>query len=507
VKAFLLQRTSDFDLERELPANAQTLTQDLELNTLWSAMAAGDPFLFEIARRALLVSLRDPDEIVFRQQVLTDCVENQPVVRDLYRLAGEALQAENSVWGGLFNSSPRSMLATSVEKMELLVGFLARLREMANQHAGTFRSPGFRRFFQMLAGELSDEYLELVGRRLKELKLGRGVLLSAQLAAGNKGTGYMLRRPREKSLLGRVLDRSGYSFTIPDRDENGFKALSELEDRGLNVASNAVAQSVDHVKSFFMMLRTEIGFYVSCLNLRDRLADNGEPVCLPEPKPAGRPALTAQGIYDVCLTLMVEPRVVGNDVRATGKLLVMITGANQGGKSTLLRILGLAQLMMQAGMFVPANLFSADVCAGVFTHYKREEDEAMTSGKLDEELHRMSEIATHIAPHCLLLCNESFASTNEREGSAIGRQVVQAMVDERVKVLLVTHMFDLAHGFYHQDLGVALFLRAPRASDGHRTFKRVEGEPLPTSFGEDSYHRVFGRPLRAHAPAIPEARQ
>jgi DNA mismatch repair ATPase MutS len=162
---------------------------------------------------------------------------------------------------------------------------------------------------------------------------------------------------------------------------------------------------------------------------------------------------------------------------------------------------------MQAGMFVPANSLSADVCAAVFTHYKREEDEAMTSGKLDEELHRMSEIATHIAPHCLLLCNESFASTNERERSAIGRQVVQAMVDERVKVLFVTPMFDLAHGFYRQGLSTALFLRAPRASDGHRTFKRVEGEPLPTSFGEDSYHRVFGRPLRAHAPAIPEARQ
>jgi len=504
VKALLMQRGSDFDLERELPANAQTLTQDLELNTLWSAMAAGDPFLYEIARRALLVSLRDPDEIVYRQQVLTDCVENQPVVRGIYRLAGEALQAERSVWGGLFNSSPRSLLATSVEKMELLVGFLARLREMADQHAGKFRSPGFRGFFQTLAGELSDEYLDLVGRQLKELKLSRGVLMSAQLTAGNKGTGYMLRRPREKSLLGRVLDRSGYSFTIPDRDENGFKALSELEDRGLNVASKAIAQSVDHVKSFFVMLRMEIGFYVSCLNLRDRLADKGEPVCVPEPRPAGELALSAQGIYDACLTLTVERRVVGNDVSAAGKLLLMITGANQGGKSTLLRSLGIAQLMMQAGMFVPANSFSADVCAAVFTHYKREEDEAMTSGKLDEELHRMSEIATHITPHCLVLCNESFASTNEREGSAIARQVVQAMVDERVKVLFVTHMFDLAHGFYRQGLGTALFLRAARACDGHRTFKLIEGEPLPTSYGEDSYQRVFGRPLHVQAPAVSE---
>jgi DNA mismatch repair ATPase MutS len=84
-------------------------------------------------------------------------------------------------------------------------------------------------------------------------------------------------------------------------------------------------------------------------------------------------------------------------VNADGKSLVMITGVNQGGKSTLLRGLGLAHLMMQAGMFVGARSFRAGVCNGVFTHYKREEDTAMEGGKLDEELRRMSEIAGQIA--------------------------------------------------------------------------------------------------------------
>jgi hypothetical protein len=510
MKAFLMHRAADFDLEGELPANAATLTQDLELHTLWDAMAAGDPFLFEVARRALLLGLLDPEEIIYRQAVLSDCLENESTeskARELYALAGEALAAEKSVWGGLLSDSPRSMLGTSVQKMELLVGFLRRLREMVGEHADKFRSPGFTRFFEMLAGELSDDYFELVERELRELKFRGGALMSAQLTAGNRSTGYMLRRPREQSRLGRVLDRSGYSFTIPDRDENGFRALSELEDKGLNIASNALAQSVDHVKSFFEMLRAEIGFYVSCLNLHGRLAKKDEPVSLPEPLPSGERTLSAQGVYDVCLTLTIEPRVVGNDVSANGKRLVMITGANQGGKSTLLRGLGLAQLMMQAGMFVPSQSFSAEVCDGVFTHYKREEDAAMASGKLDEELSRMSKIASQIRPHSMLLCNESFASTNEREGSEIARQVIHAMVDEEVKVLFVTHMFDLAHGLYDEQLDSALFLRAQRGSDGQRSFKLAEGEPLPTSYGEDSYQRVFGKPLRPRARALPEAKR
>ena len=153
--------------------------------------------------------------------------------------------------------------------------------------------------------------------------------------------------------------------------------------------------------------------------------------------------------------------------------------------------------MTQCGMFVGAESLRVNVCDGVFTHYKREEDETMESGKLDEELARMSEIADHITADCMLLCNESFAATNEREGSQIARQVVSALLDEGVKVLFVTHMFDLADGFHRQELDTALFLRAERGSDGARPFKLSEGEPLPTSYGEDSYRKIFGASVEA----------
>ena len=126
----------------------------------------------------------------------------------------------------------------------------------------------------------------------------------------------------------------------------------------------------------------------------------------------------------------------------TGKSLVVITGANQGGKSTFLRAVGLAQLMLQAGMFVGAETFAADARDGIFTHYKREEDSAMDHGKLDEELDRMSTIAGWLLPGSLLLSNESFASTNEREGSEIARQVLAALTESGVKVVFVTHLFD-----------------------------------------------------------------
>jgi hypothetical protein len=73
-----------------------------------------------------------------------------------------------------------------------------------------------------------------------------------------------------------------------------------------------------------------------------------------------------------------------------------------------------------------------------------------------------------------------------------------------VRALCVTHMYELAHGFFEANQGNMLFLRAERDADGVRTFKLAEGEPLPTSFGEDLYNRVFS--VDTNGPRIDEAK-
>jgi len=501
VKAFLMHPGQDFDLEGELPPGAADLIGDLELGTLLGAMAAGDEFLYDVAHKAVLGSLTEPSAIVYRQHVLADCLRRPAAVRAIYDIAVEAIAREKREYFSLFRSSPDAVLNRSVRVLELFMGQLRKLRNIADEHAGDFSSDGFTRFFAMLSKEFDDGFFSEVDSHLRELKFRRGILISAQVGKGNKGIHHVLRKLREQSWIERIsAGRSGYSFQIADRDENGFRALSELQGRGINLVANALAQSTDHILSFFSMLRSELAFYVGCLNLHERLAGKGEPTCFPVPLADGQPALAAQGLYDACLALHVGGRVVGNDVDADGKRLVMITGANQGGKSTFLRSVGVAQLMMQCGMFTPAEEFRADVCHGVFTHYKREEDATMVSGKLVEELSRMSAVVDRITPGCMLLCNESFASTNEREGSEIARQIVCALLDRGIKVFFVTHLFDLAQRFYLERAANALFVRAQRQPDGARTFRMAGGEPLPTSHGEDVYQRIFGEDLDS-APA------
>jgi DNA mismatch repair ATPase MutS len=115
----------------------------------------------------------------------------------------------------------------------------------------------------------------------------------------------------------------------------------------------------------------------------------------------------------------------------------------------------------------------------------------MKSGKFDEELRRMSAIVDALSPDSILFFNESFAATNEREGSEIGRQIVKALLEARVKVFFVTHLYELSHGFWKDNMPNSLFLRAERQAGGKRTFKLLPGEPLQTSFGADLYQEIF----------------
>jgi DNA mismatch repair ATPase MutS len=413
----------------------------------------------------------------------------------MYSLARESIEKKKDHWWGFSSRYPSSILYSSVELLKMLVGQLKNLKNIADQHAHKFESEGFVRFFAMLRGELGEEYFAKITEHLRELKFRKGVLVSAELGKGNKAVNFVLHKPPviEQSWMGRIFGQKKKvcTFYLHPRDESGAKALSDLKDRGLNLVANALAQSAEHILSFFQMLQTELAFYVGCLNLNGRLVQKGEPTCFPAPEAFGERKYSYRGLYDVCLTLNITQRVVGNDVNADQRDLLIITGANQGGKSTLLRSIGLAQLMMQAGMFVPAESYSSDVHEGLFTHFRREEDTTMKSGKLDEELGRMSDIADNITSNSMVLFNESFSATNEREGSEIAGQITSALVEKGVRVVFVTHLYTFARRLYDNKMKIAIFLRAERMPDGARTFKLIEGEPLRTSFGEDLYNLVF----------------
>lgn len=485
----------DFDPDVAPPCHEKELIEDLGLNTLFDAMAADDPTISVVARSAIINSLTDADEILYRQAVLRDCIAHPSAVRTMYETMAEVISRDNEIYRSSLTHKAGTVLKTSVRRLALYAPVLRKLRSIAEEAAPGCQSQGFVRLFRTLVDELDDEYLSQVQDHLDRLKFKRGALISARIGEGNKGTDYVLRKREDdhRNWITRLSTPSivSYTYRLNPRDIAGGRAFDELRTRGMQSVANATSESADHILDFFRMLRTELAFYVGCLNVRERLVAKNEPICFPTPCPPNQLRLSADDLYDVCMSLATDDRTTGNAVDADGRSLIVITGANQGGKSTFVRGLGIAQLMTQCGLFAPAVAFTASMSAGVFTHYKREEDVTLTSGKLDEELARMSAIADHLHPGALVIFNESFAATNEREGSEIARQIIRALCEHDVRVVFVTHQYDLASSLYNADRTSAVFLRAERRSDGRRTFKLTPGAPLPTSYGHDLYEQIL----------------
>lgn len=496
MKVFLLYPERDFNRERELPSNAEDLSRDLGLETLFDSMAQDDSYLRDVVRRVFFTSLTDIQTILYRQDILKDCLAHPDVIRELYRIPLEYKERKQGqkLWISS-RSRPPSILNHGRRMLEAFLDLFRWLRDIADHNIDQFKSKGFHRFFKMIQQELDDDYLNEVEEHIHQLEFPAGVLLKAGLGKGIVGTDYTLCKPEEvesnwfKRLLS--FNDDSYSYKLNPRDTAGANVLSKLRNRGIARVANSVAQAAEHVESFFKVLRWELAFYIGCINLSEQLTALNEPLTFPDPRPPERRSFSSAGLYNVVLSLTKEASVVGNDISAEGKDLTIITGPNQGGKTTFLRSVGLAQMMMQCGMFVPAESYSANVSSRIFTHFKREEDETMKHGKFEEELVRMDTIVEHLSPNALVLMNESFSATNEREGSEIAWQVIRELLIKDIQVLFVTHLYDFTRRVEEDLEDTVMYLRAERLTDGTRTFKLNPAKPLETGHSADLYRKIF----------------
>lgn len=495
MKPLLMFKDRDFGLLTERSDQQQALVQDLELDTLFHVMADGDELVQAAAESALIGAPGNSlGTILHRQAVWADCRRNPGLIRELYGLANEVIRVDKQSYRRVFQWSG-AILSESAEVLQKFIRLLRKLRAITEESTDQFESEGFRGLFAMLQQELGETYLTEVTQQLTGLGSDKGILISAALGAGNRGSRYRLRKSSQnrENLVERLFGSHPpqYTFHLHPRDEGGARALAEIRDQGVNSAANALAQSADHILAFFSTLRLELAFYLGCLNLHQQLSAKDLPLCLPVPV-ENNVVLSGRELYDASLALKQDQRPVTNQLDMDGKNLLVISGANQGGKSTFLRALGLAQLMMQAGMFVPAEAFRAELCPRLFTHYRREEDAGLQSGKLDEELSRMSAIVDQLVPGSLVLLSESFAATNDREGSEIAYQITSALLARHVRVVFVTHLYDFARRCYEELASSALFLQPERRANGERTFHLLPAEPSSTSYGADVYRQVFG---------------
>lgn len=484
---------------------AGDLIKDLNLSVILSAMAEKDECIYSVCQSVLLSPIKQEKILKFRQQMVMDACEDPEFYRKAYELASRAMRDfEKNKTQGQKNTRERSKTQQIYDSLQMLLvqtGYLEQLKEhMRTEEAE--RTDGMTALAKKLREFYSDEFAAELRRLVEDMAFlldGGRLVLTAGIGGGMKCSDVVVNRLepvdyRQMGKVRRALRWLVLHFLSPEAiclKETALKQeAAQMETNGLHYTLQIYQRFIREFQDFFEQFRNETGFYVGCGNLYRRLSNLGMKVSYP--RVSGEADGTeCRELYELSMALTTLCNPVPNSF-ADNCRLHLISGANQGGKSTFLRSFGIAQVMMQAGLFVPAEYFVSPLYDNILTHFTRREDSSMNSGRLVEEIKRLNQIVDMITSRSLLLFNETFSSTTEREGGQIAESMIQAMYDSGVHVFMVTHLFVFASRMYGKKLEKARFMSAERREDGVRTFKIIDHEPTETSYGLDLYEEIIG---------------
>ena len=529
--------------------DVESIQKDLNLDVLFQAagrrliredgkvkrVEKEDPWLVDTMRKVLMVPLTSKDEIEYRQAVLKDCARQEETLRALYRIGDETLQA----WDLLGRSavektqkrSPVTKLVDDIRLLRLFCDSLMEIREQLTRESPktgsplfeSFESEGFRRFCERFQAVFSPEREETMRKVLNSVSFytdgetERGgvqsqegwtvkpkIVLKCSLEDGLKLSSLRLvevssepmRYYRQGSTLKKLQDikysRMPHSFSA-EKDQKLLEQAKQLEFCATRFLMDQMMPGVmEEFQSFFEQLKRQTAFYLGAIHIMDYMRFIQMDFCFPQV--SDRDTMMFEELRELAMGLARRMNVIGNSCVLNEKDLLIVTGANQGGKSTFLRSIGIAQVMMQGGLPVAAKSFQNVVFPRIFVHFTRREDTSMNSGRLDEELNRMNRIVDQIGVGSLLLLNESFATTTEKEASVIAYDITQALNEAHVKILMVTHLLSFAQRVYKEEqenpYSRVEFLSAERKPNGMRTFRMIQKVPEMTSFGLDLYEEI-----------------
>jgi len=255
---------------------------------------------------------------------------------------------------------------------------------------------------------------------------------------------------------------------------------------------NRVFDGVQDAVIGLFQLGLHLEFYLAALAFRDRAVERGLTVCLPELIPGDRSARITPGFEALFNPhLLVEehaPRPT--DVQIGTRALVIVTGPNSGGKTRLLQALGIAQLLGQAGMFVPAARATLVARDGLFASLIQETVSDQPEGHLGMELLRIRRLFEELRTNSLVLMDELCSGTNPSEGEEIFRLVVELLAELEPQAFVTTHFLRFAADLARdRPLSGLEFLRVELDEHQDPTYRFVAGV-APTSLAGKTAERL-----------------
>jgi DNA mismatch repair protein MutS2 len=376
----------------------------------------------------------DPDTVQFRRQVLYELTERAEL-----RAALESLYLDLCKLRGLLeNAGGVRIWDENRRRLDILHVFKSILDAMASGFAKS--ATGLRRLSEFGAAVQASEPYGALNDLLKCDARLASVDVRVSIGADGSVNGFQV-------------------LAVKESTENPFVnpvwrrwiAKLELFVRGYRFSDGEIlARLVDAVVSglelelvALVQLLGDLEFYLGALGFRDDAAAAGLAVCLPELVEPSAPR-ELRGLFNPLLLMSGIVPVACDITSARLASTSLITGPNSGGKTRLLQSLGLAQLLAQSGLFVPARVARIAWASTLFASLIEEAKADQAEGRLGTELVRIRGLFEKLPPGALVLLDELCSGTNPSEGEQIFELVVTMLNQLEPQAFISTHFLAFA---------------------------------------------------------------
>ena len=339
----------------------------------------------------------------------------------------------------------------------------------------------------------NPEFIGMTSLQARDAKRGIGAAIMGAISGGAMESGFG---------SGKV----GMSNSSKDRMLATFFAdVEKMLDDTTRPVAQILKQYVQVYSHPLLHLEAEFAFYLGATFLVKRLQGLGIAMCKPIIQAVAALEDHFEGLTSVLLVLRFAKngdtdlgnKIVGNEVDFddTGRIFIL-TGPNSGGKTTYLQAVGMAHVLAQAGIHIPAKSASISPVDGIFTHFPVEEKSESVTGRLGEESGRLNQLFHKATQHSLVVLNESLASTSPGEAVYLARDILKGFRHLGVRAVFATHMHELAdvdeinQRFEGSSMLASLVSVTKQAGSEHqRTYKIVRTASKGTSYASDVARR------------------